>query len=124
MRSPGRLVRLHAWLLLIVLVVSLSATAQVQNGDITGNPSGAVLANAAILVRNVNTGYQIRTQTNPTGIYVAQELNVGVHTVRVEAPGFKASEATDLVLSAGQILRVDFNRFLCCDPKVPNDDDL
>ena len=111
MRCLGPVPRPQAWLVLILLVAFLGATAQVQNGAITGivaDPSGAVVSTAAVVVRNLNTGYQTHVQTNDLGVYVAQELNVGVYLVRVETRGFKASEANDLVLNAGSVLRVDF----------------
>ena len=111
MWSLGSLLKPLAWVLLIPLAVSVGAMAQVQNGDITGivtDPSGAVISNAPVTVRNLNTGYEVRLQTNDLGSYIAQELNVGVYAVRVEAQGFKTSQASNLVLNAGTILRVDF----------------
>ena len=111
MRSPGHLRRLLACPLLIVLAAFLPAIAQVQNGDIRGtvtDPSGAVISSASVFVRNLHTGYQVRLQTNADGAYVAQELSVGVYMVRIEATGFNASQATNLLLNAGDTLRVDF----------------
>ena len=110
MRSLGTAL-LQAWLLLIPLVLSLGAAAQVQNGVITGvvvDPSGAAIHNASVLVRNSNTGYEIHLRSNDLGVYIAQELNAGVYVLRVEAPGFKTSQASDLLLNAGTVLRVDF----------------
>jgi len=103
--------RPHAWFLISLLIISLTATAQVQNGDITGtvaDPSGAVIASASILVRNLNTGYEVRLQTNTTGLYTGRELSVGIYMVRVEARGFKTAQSNDIVLNAGQTVRVDF----------------
>lgn len=111
MRSFGPVPGLQAWLLVIPLVVSLGATAQVQNGVIAGmvaDPSGAVVPKTLVMVRNVDTGYEVQLETNDLGTYIAQELNVGNYMVRVEARGFKTSQASDLVLNAGTVLRVDF----------------
>jgi outer membrane receptor protein involved in Fe transport len=97
------------------LTLALYASAQVQNGEITGtvaDPSGAVVPGAKIVVRNLGTSFEIQLQTKAGGIYTAKELNVGAYRVRVEAHGFKTAEANNLVLNAGTVLRVDFKLLL------------
>jgi Carboxypeptidase regulatory-like domain/TonB-dependent Receptor Plug Domain/TonB dependent receptor len=92
-------------------VLSLVASAQVQNGQITGvvsDPSGAVVPRASIHVRNLATGYQADFESNGSGIYTVPELIVGSYTVRATASGFKTVTATNLFLNAGTVLRVDF----------------
>jgi len=99
----------------VFLILSLGASAQVQNGEITGtvaDPSGAVVPDAKIVLQNLGTRYEIQVQTNSEGIYTAEELSVGAYTVRVEARGFKTAEASNLVLNAGTVLRVDFQLLL------------
>ena len=100
---------------LVLLILSLDAVAQVQNGEITGtvaDPSGAVVPGAKIVLQNLGTHYEIQARTNAEGIYTAKELNVGNYLVRVEAHGFKTAEASSLVLNAGTVLRVDFKLLL------------
>jgi hypothetical protein len=92
-------------------IFSLNTWGQVQNGQITGvisDSSGAVIAHASIQVRNLATGYEVHIESNESGIYRAQELIVGSYTIRVEMPGFKTVNATNLALDAGTALRVDF----------------
>src|SRR3984893_7910670 len=99
----------------VFLILSLGASAQVQDGEITGtvaDPSGAVVPDAKIVLQNLGTRYEIQVQTNSEGIYTAEELSVGAYTVRVEARGFKTAEASNLVLNAGTVLRVDFQLLL------------
>src|SRR5580698_2017129 len=106
-----RLPSLSILILCVWLVVSLNAVAQVQNGQITGvvsDPSGAVVAHASLHVRNLATGYEADFESNDSGIYTAPELIVGSYTIRVGVPGFKTVIATNLVLNAGTVLRVDF----------------
>src|SRR5882724_3512021 len=100
---------------LVLIIFSLPASSQIQNGEITGtvaDPSGAVVPGAKIVLRNLGTGYEIQAQTNGEGIYTAKELNVGTYMVRVEAHGFKTVEASNLALNAGTVLRVDFKLLL------------
>jgi len=96
---------------LAFLIMSLQATAQIQNGEITGviaDPSGAVVASVSVTVQNQNTGYELSLRSNELGIYTANEQIVGVYTVRVEAAGFRPTAASNLILNAGTVLRVDF----------------
>jgi outer membrane receptor protein involved in Fe transport len=112
--GPSR-TRRKILLWLASLSFSLCAGAQIQNGQITGtvaDPSGAVVADATVIIRNLGTDYEIDVDTNDAGIYSAKELNLGLYVVRVEASGFKTTEANNLVLNAGTVLRVDFKLLL------------
>ena len=98
-------------MLLSLLALSLSAFAQIQNGQFTGtvtDPSGAAIANAKVTVTNVGTNLSVDTTTNQTGGYVAKELPVGTYRITAEAQGFKTSTNNDITLNAGTIERVDF----------------
>lgn len=91
------------------------AIAQVQNGQITGivtDQSGAIVAHARVHVSNLATGYEADSESNDAGIYTASELLVGSYLIRVEMTGFKTEVATNLVLSGGTVLRVDFKLVL------------
>ncbi|HUJ93653.1 MAG TPA: carboxypeptidase-like regulatory domain-containing protein, partial [Terriglobales bacterium] len=70
----------------LLLVSSLSAIAQVQNGQFTGvvtDPSGAALANASVTVTNTATNFAVAATTNQTGIYVVKELPPGPYKITV-----------------------------------------
>jgi outer membrane receptor protein involved in Fe transport len=111
MRHLEPLARLHIYVVLACFIVSLSAFAQVQNGQISGvisDPSGAVVPHASVHIRNLANGYEADFESDGSGIYTAPELIVGSYTVRVRVPGFKTVTATNLFLNAGTVLRVDF----------------
>lgn len=97
-----------AWLACFIL--SISAPAQLQNCQIEGvivDPSGAIVVHAIVHIRNADTGYETVSASNDSGIYSAAELIVGSYTIRLEVPGFKTVQATNLFLNAGTVLRVD-----------------
>ncbi|MGC2196287.1 MAG: carboxypeptidase-like regulatory domain-containing protein, partial [Terriglobales bacterium] len=97
---------------LSLLVLSLSAFAQIQNGQFTGtvtDPSGAAIANAKVTVTNVGTNLSVTSTTGPTGLYKFNELPAGTYQITAEAQGFKTITNKGLVLNAGTIQRADFN---------------
>ena len=93
------------------LVISLAPlSAQTTAGAIVGtvtDPSGAVIAGAAITVANMDTNIAVKTTTDQTGNYVVTPLNVGRYSVSVEAAGFKRSLRSDITLNVQDRLRVD-----------------
>ena len=74
-----------------VLMCVPIAPAQTVTGSITGevtDPSGAVIPNAQVVARNLDTGVDSSTTTNSTGFYRLQFLPIGHYQVTVQASGF------------------------------------
>src|ERR1700722_8406668 len=86
--------------LAIFLLLSGFAFAQ-STGSITGtvtDPSGAVIPNAAVTVKNQGTGEEHATTTDSAGLYFVSSLPVGKYRIEVKANGMQATAATDLDL--------------------------
>lgn len=84
--------------------------AQVDQGAITGfvqDSSGAVIPNANITVRDVDTGLVLETKTNSSGVYVLSPLKIGNYVVTAAAPGFKTVTRENLHVDAQQRLSVN-----------------
>jgi len=93
-----------------VLALTLSAFAQVQNGQFTGtvtDPTGAAIANAKVTVTNAATDLHLTATTNSSGNYTVKEVPPGTYKITVEASGFKTNEANDVTANAGTISHVD-----------------
>jgi outer membrane receptor protein involved in Fe transport len=100
---------------LCIFLLTLSAMAQIQNGQFTGtvtDSSGAAVTGAKVTLANLATNLSITTNTNDTGVYNARELPIGVYKITVEAPGFKTFTNTGVTLAAGTIARVDVKMVL------------
>jgi len=83
--------------------------AQVVGGTIAGtvsDPSGAVIPNAHVLVRNEDTGSQRSLTTNNSGAYSAPAVSVGSYTVTVEAAGFAVYKREHVGVTVGQTLQI------------------
>jgi hypothetical protein len=95
-------------LCLIVAVVPLGA--QTTAGSIVGtvtDPSGAIIAGAAITITNMGTNIAVKTTTDASGEYVLTPLEVGKYSVAVEATGFKRSVRSDIQVNVQDRVRVD-----------------
>src|SRR5260370_34913981 len=93
-------------LTICVCLVTLTAQpvwAQAVYGSIIGtvtDPQGAADANSNVTVTDQRKNASDTTTTNESGNYSVTHLIPDVYTVRVEAPGFKASEQKDVIVSA------------------------
>src|SRR5579875_2609615 len=77
-------------------------------GSVT-DPSGSVIANAAVTCTNNQTGLNRKVETNQQGIFVFPDLPIGTYTVAAEAGGFEAQRRTDVSLLTGQNLDLKFS---------------
>ena len=97
--------------LCIVTLFLAPISAQKTSGTIRGvvsDPSGAVVPNVAVLVRNDGNGSARTINTNGEGEYVAAELPSGTYTISVKAPGFKEAASVAIVLhvSSTEVLNI------------------
>ncbi|HEX5431942.1 MAG TPA: carboxypeptidase-like regulatory domain-containing protein, partial [Bryobacteraceae bacterium] len=100
---------------LFILASSLlfiaAARGQVVGGTIGGvvrDSSGATLGGATVVVRQVDTGTSRTVATSADGLFNAPSLPVGQYTVTVEHEGFAPQTQTNLSLSVGQSLQLNF----------------
>jgi hypothetical protein len=100
-----------AILLVVQLLLTLQAVAQVQYGELTGriqDPSGAVIVGATVDVTHLGTGHTFTVTANAAGVYRAPQLPIGPYSLEATFAGFKTARQTGVVLHAGVIARVDF----------------
>ena len=94
----------------LALLLVPAARAQATFGSITGvvkDQSGALVPNAAVTIRNQDTGFTRSVTSNSRGEYEVTHLNTGTYTVTAEAAGFRNFEHTNLVLESLQTARID-----------------
>jgi hypothetical protein len=94
-------------LALVCFVSGLWGQSQITTGTIQGtvsDPSGAVVPNAKVLLKNVATGSQRNLTTNNDGRFLAPLLEVGGYEVTVTAAGFATAVAKNYNLTLGQTL--------------------
>src|SRR5438132_771407 len=69
--------------------------------------SGAVVAKAAVSVRNQETNATRRVQTNESGDYTVPLLPPGNYEVVIESTGFRRTVFKDIALAVDQTVRLD-----------------
>ncbi|MBV9507980.1 MAG: TonB-dependent receptor [Acidobacteriia bacterium] len=97
-------------LITILLVCAVAGLAQTDRGTITGtvaDPAGAVIANAAIEIKNVETGAVYQAGTSATGNYTLAQLPAGQYELSVTVPGFKRYVRQNITVEVAQTYRVD-----------------
>ena len=90
--------------ILVLFLTGLAAVAQVPTGGVEGvvlDPSGAVVAGAAVSLVEDATGRKIALSTNELGRYSAGSLLPGSYTLRVSAAGFSVHEIRGLAVETG-----------------------
>ncbi|HEV8429978.1 MAG TPA: carboxypeptidase-like regulatory domain-containing protein [Pyrinomonadaceae bacterium] len=97
---------LFASTVLISLVCVAAVSAQVTNtGSISGSvtdPSGAVVANAAVTAKNAETGIENSATTSENGTFTIPRVERGTYRITVQATsGFKRTEITNVTVNVG-----------------------
>ncbi len=108
MRSHRRLV------LSLGMLVALSSTpglkAQLNRGVLEGivsEPQSAAMPNVDVTITNLETNVTVKTRTNSSGYYHAEDLVPGKYSAHFEYSGFSAMDIGNIQISAGQLIRID-----------------
>lgn len=97
-------------LLVIAVVLPASAVWASVGGRIAGtvkDPTGNLIPNASIFIREVNTGLAYKTQADDYGHYVLPALPVGKYELTVQAQGFTTYRRQDISLDTEASLNLD-----------------
>src|SRR5271157_2099867 len=89
--------------LAVALFQTVLAQTTISTGSIVGiatDPSGAVVTNAKVSIKNEATSQVIDVATNSSGAYNSGALVPGQYTVRFAAPGFR-SVVTNVTVQVG-----------------------
>ncbi len=87
-------------LLLACCCARAQNTGQGMISGTVADPLGAVVTNAPVKVTNMATGVAQNSSTNSTGYFEVDNLNLGVYSILVTAPGFAQLLHTGITLQA------------------------
>lgn len=107
-------IRIAAAVVALICLFMANAIAQTAStfdtGTITGtitDPSGAVIPNAMVTIRNTATGSVTTEKTNNDGIFSAPGLPFGTYVVTVTASSFQKTSTIPFALNVGATVRAD-----------------
>ncbi|MGO9339258.1 MAG: carboxypeptidase regulatory-like domain-containing protein [Terracidiphilus sp.] len=107
--SPSQHIRRFAIPLSCFLLICVAAWGAVA-GSISGvvkDPSGSVVPNASVSVREINTGALRQTHASTDGYFTFPVLPVGRYELSVQACGFQSYQRKDIVLDTDAALKID-----------------
>jgi len=110
LRKISRLAGKIAIAFCTVAVLSAAMAWASVGGSISGrvkDPSGSVVPNADVTVREVNTGLSYHAHTDSKGYYTLPVLPVGHYELKVQATGFRGYERRNIVLDTNAALTLD-----------------
>ena len=101
------------FIVLLTLLIGVAGTvfAQADSATLSGtvtDPSGAIIANAAVEATNPDTNITQATRTNSVGLYSFPRLAPGRYRISVKSTGFKEFVETDLGLHVGDTVSLNF----------------
>jgi len=87
---------------LAILVIGQHLVAQTESATVLGrvtDPTGAVISNVGVNVRNVDTNVETTSSTNSEGLYTIHSLPPGHYVMSVRKQGFKTVSLTGVNLN-------------------------
>src|ERR1700746_3935791 len=87
-----RLLQLCLFIFLVLVLTTSTSIAQAPVGTISGtvaDETGAMIPNAAIIIKNKETGIERQTTSGADGRFSAPALAAGQYELRVEVKGFR-----------------------------------
>jgi hypothetical protein len=110
MKRRGQLARCELVVGFILMMCCAASQAQFTEGAVVGtvsDPSGAVVAGAAVEVTDVQTGITTEVKTDSTGFYRALHLQFGTYRVTITAAGFRKTVLENIPVNVNRTTRAD-----------------
>lgn len=108
----GRAFTIALVALAMMLAVAPPSEAQTELAGVYGrvtDPSGAVIVDAEVEIRNTETGISTTVKTNQNGLYTIPSLHPGQYLINVRKPGFQSVTVTELTLNVQDNVVRNFN---------------
>jgi len=95
---------------ILAAIFAVISPAQFTTAEVAGSVSdsqGLVVAGVKVLLFHESTGQRFNTTSNEVGEYLVRSLPVGRYSMKVEHDGFKKFRRENILLTAGQVVRVN-----------------
>jgi hypothetical protein len=103
--------RRACFLACIAFLLPGTGFAQLSTASLSGtvrDPSGAVVPEGKVVLKNLATAVEHTTTTNDAGAYLFLNITPGGYVVSASAAGFKEQQVPEFTLAVGQTATIDF----------------
>jgi hypothetical protein len=90
------------------LFVAAQGSYRAQLRGVVSDAAGAVMTNVTVTITETGTGIATHTRTDDKGEYFFTGLRPSSYSVKAEAPGFRTTERTNVVLAVDQESSLNF----------------
>ena len=108
-QTRGRILRLAIPVLIFAFTLTALRAQTYTEGSIAGtvfDPSGAVVANASIVIHNGSTNAETQLTSDGSGFFKAPQLPAAVYTLTATAAGFSPFKEVNVIVQVGQTTEV------------------
>ena len=105
LRSLGAIV-FSFFLIATISMVWGQGSVGTLNGTVL-DPAGAVVPGATVVLVNIANGEEHKTTSTSAGAYTIPYVAAGTYNIRVTAPGFRTSEANNVIVRVAETLTVN-----------------
>ncbi len=102
----ARGVSLALFLIIITTGLFAQSTTEGAIGGTVADPTGAVIPGATVTIHNNGTNFEQTATTDGTGYFSVRNLSPATYTVTVNAKGFAAYKATQVIVTVGSLTSV------------------
>jgi len=102
--------RLSAIAALGILLCAPAVYSQTITGTVNGtvtDPTGAVVPNATVVIKNISTGVETTATTNAAGQYSVRFLQIGQYKATIKSTGFMSISTPPFTLEVDQVAKID-----------------
>ena len=101
------------WLLILAGIIAGAGSLQAQRylGGLNGtvaDETGAIIPSAQVVAVENSTQFKTEVTASANGAFSMPSLSPGTYTVSVTAKGFKTETQANIILTAGQVVQLDF----------------
>lgn len=110
-KNPTRTVAVLVAGMLCIFAAAAITFGQEFRGTVTGtvtDPSGAVIPDASVIVKNLDTGVAVTLTTNGDGVFNLPTINPGRYSISAGVKGFKTSTRESVEVRVDDHLTIDF----------------
>lgn len=111
MRNQKKATLLFISMVLVCFLMGGKALAQTTLVTLEGvvtDEEGSALPRATILVKSIETGYELHATTRSDGSYIISGIQPGKYEVEVSLPGFGTKKKSGLTFAIGAKMKIDF----------------